>query len=956
MLNKSWYAGPFGGAIDDYYEFPYIAASEPLFFLQNDETESYDYETLTVTLSHVVGGDGSPSSLDFPQFPDIIDNSDGSSPDDVYFIVDPPEDENGDGWYGTVVYEYTWCTKAYVPLRITGIISIKFEPPEIRLFETETLFLNVDGTPIVNFGDSPLGNPVFKQFVVMNVGLAPLVLESITSLPPGFSLEEELSIASLNQWETTTFTLRLDASISAQFSGGFSLKSTDRDQSPFYVSVRGATYGINLAEIDVLFYERSLVSGSSFIDFGNPGHGDTPTRTMTIVNRGSGPLLISAINVPSDFSLASPSSGSMPTLGDTFLVIVQFRDPSNTVAKGLTATLSIESNDGNGDESTFSVNLNWSSNYPNFYMEDPRENEILNGDTIYHGSGIQGKDSVIRSYTLTNSGSGPLEITSIDMSGDGWTLLPYTSSVEPNGGTLDLEFRLDADTAATGDHMLSVTITHTDLAISPFNFELLGVVTTPLVPEIGVHLDNDVKGDIISSTLLPGIDFGSMRANEFTSITFSIRNDGEQYLNIRSIELEGAVPFSIALVSDGEGSAKFPTPLNPIVISSTQIATFVISCNPSTTGIFSSIVSIDSTDDNRGSEYPFTFNVFVAVGQPEIQLTDEASGLQLTNANSIVEYGVTTVQFPMTIAIRIENVGSGNMVLDPLRTVPLGFSQQDYADGTVEPNAEVVMHSELVADIAANWWGCYIFSHTDLPASPYFLGVHGQAVGPEISLFESTTGELFADATPIIDFQEAIIGFPVKKQIVVFNNGLGDLILGATTPSMPEGFRFDPTDPYPTSLAERTVSPLNSVSFTVEFTAETVGTYTDSTFDILSNDVNEGTFTVSMKGVVFGPDQPEISISEDSSGEMRILVSGSSVVDFGNTDSSTTVKRSFTIENRGRASLAIQSTSINQSGPVVVSGGSGVLSSIYDTQVLVVELTGISQGPGIITIENTDGK
>lgn len=124
----------------------------------------------------------------------------------------------------------------------------------MEVFETEAGVLGSDGTPLVVFGDTPLGTPVFKQILIHNVGIANLVLGPTPPiLPPGFRYEGSFPVSStVPPGSYVAFTVALSADFKGQYLGSFSIVSNDvrYDASPFFeVSMRGAVFGLSVPEI-----------------------------------------------------------------------------------------------------------------------------------------------------------------------------------------------------------------------------------------------------------------------------------------------------------------------------------------------------------------------------------------------------------------------------------------------------------------------------------------------------------------------------------------------------------------------------------------------------------------------------------------------------------------------------------------------------------------------------------
>ena len=115
--------------------------------------------------------------------------------------------------YNTLKIESLFLTLTFYLLflvkQVEAFVYITLSPPDIAVYETvntsssslsnsivptervlkqEYGYLSALGSPTVNFGDTPLGTPVFKQLIVQNTGLADLDITSTPTLPPGFSL------------------------------------------------------------------------------------------------------------------------------------------------------------------------------------------------------------------------------------------------------------------------------------------------------------------------------------------------------------------------------------------------------------------------------------------------------------------------------------------------------------------------------------------------------------------------------------------------------------------------------------------------------------------------------------------------------------------------------------------------------------------------------------------------
>jgi hypothetical protein len=134
------------------------------------------------------------------------------------------------------------------------------------LVTSPEITVRLDGASIadgqlVDFGSTAAGSAVSRTFTVTNDGTAALGLSPLNSasLPAGFTLLANLGATSLAPGQSTSFTVRLDAAASGTFSGAIQLVSTDADENPFDLALRGAVTAAANASALYRFDETSGV-------------------------------------------------------------------------------------------------------------------------------------------------------------------------------------------------------------------------------------------------------------------------------------------------------------------------------------------------------------------------------------------------------------------------------------------------------------------------------------------------------------------------------------------------------------------------------------------------------------------------------------------------------------------------------------------------------------------------
>ncbi|WP_308189064.1 choice-of-anchor D domain-containing protein [Nostoc mirabile] len=157
---------------------------------------------------------------------------------------------------------------------------------------------------------------------------------------------------------------------------------------------------------------------------------------------------------------------------------------------------------------------------------------------------------------------------------------------------------------------------------------------------------------------------------------------------------------------------------------------------------------------------------------------------------------------------------------------------------------------------------------------------------PEIQVLDGTV-DIADNSTTAINFGEVIAGSTVTKTFTIKNTGIAALNLSNL--KLPDGFSLVGT--LPSTLAAKT-----SANITVALNTTTGGTYTGS-FSLSNNDSNESPFNFVISGKV---NAPEIEVVNN---KVDIVDGSTTAIDFGDAAFGSTVFKTFTIKNTGKAPL-----------------------------------------------------
>jgi hypothetical protein len=231
----------------------------------------------------------------------------------------------------------------------------------------------------------------------------------------------------------------------------------------------------------------------------------------------------------------------------------------------------------------------------------------------------------------------------------------------------------------------------------------------------------------------------------------------------------------------------------------------------------------------------------VTVLQPALGV--QIDGTSITSGGAAFDLGTEphgTVT-PNTATLQITNTGFANLDLSPLGALPAGFLATGTYPTTLAPNQSASVTITLDPSVTGGTYNGTLSLASNDPSSPFLVNLTGIVTGPGTGLKVdgSTTPN---DST--LDFGTELTGTnaPVIKTVMITNTGNADLVLGAMS-AVPTGYIV-------AGYSAQTLTPGNSVSFTIKLD-ETAppATYT-GTITIPSNDPSTNPISFSLTGIV----------------------------------------------------------------------------------------------------------
>ncbi|MCB1157941.1 MAG: choice-of-anchor D domain-containing protein [Leptospiraceae bacterium] len=279
-----------------------------------------------------------------------------------------------------------------------------------------------------------------------------------------------------------------------------------------------------------------------------------------------------------------------------------------------------------------------------------------------------------------------------------------------------------------------------------------------------------------------------------------------------------------------------------------------------------------------------------------------------------------------------EASSSYQIIAEPVRTISAGSSSSFVVSYT--PSSSGTFNATLT------------ISSNDPDEGTYIINIKGLTTGPEIEVSQNSTS---ISSGGSYDFGALDPGNYSTRTFTINNTGDSELSLSGVSLSGANAASFS-VEIQPAF----NISASGFTSFSIKFSSIVGGTYT-ATLTILSNDSDEGTFTIQLTGTGLGP---EINLVQGSTN----LVSGTSYYDFGNQgNASSSEVITFTIQNTGNTDLVLSGSPVlsfsgaNSSDFSIISQASSpVAASSNTTFSLQFTPSGLGQRQATLSIANND--
>lgn len=405
---------------------------------------------------------------------------------------------------------------------------------------------------------------------------------------------------------------------------------------------------------------------------------------------------------------------------------------------------------------------------------------------------------------------------------DGLRLLPGT----PAAGVGSLVF-LPKDTFDLDDDANTAEVIPMDAAgfarVQDDTLELgayeLGDVI--IAPDISVERP-------VGTVLVDGVSTVDFSAFPRVATTFVIRNNGSS--DLRNLVITGT--------GVDINSFKFNQPAQTTVAPG-GTTTFAVNFTPVVAGMQHASIHIASNDPD---ESPFDIDLQGDAPVPDIAV-EYPSGADLTDGNSLINYGAVGAASSSTKTFTIRNAGFANLDLLSISssgTNAANFTPSAPLQPVLIPGASTTFTVAFRPSGTGVKNASIIIQSTDPDSeSSFLINVTGSGFdAPEIVVSEPYSPELINGAKN--DFGSVEIKLLHSKTFIVKNVGTGTLKNIGVSLSGSSAFTK-------TTLAVTSLKPGTQAKFTVTFRPSNVGKKS-ANLVITSNDANESSITIALSG------------------------------------------------------------------------------------------------------------
>jgi len=560
-------------------------------------------------------------------------------------------------------------------------------------------------TSSVQLGTVAIGSTSNSTVTISNVGTADLTVSMISLAGAEFGLTGISTPKTISAGTSATASLSFQPTSAGAASGTLTITSNDPATPTVTVALNGTGTTIATA---------TLQANPTSVNFGNVAVGGRATQNVTITNTGTAGVQISGIAI------------SGPGLSGSGVPTPLFLNPSATAtvnlafapttAGSVTGSLTISS-DATGSPMTIPVT-----------GTGGQSGLSISPASFAYGSLVDGQTKS-QAFTLTNTGSAPLTISQLAVSGAGFSIngLTTPATVAAGGSTT---FNAVFAPATAGNLTGSVTVT-SNAPNSPSTIALGGT---------GVA----AAGSLAFST--NSVSFGNVNTGSSAIQIVTITNTSNASVQISQIAVSGAGVTATGITT--------PLTLNPAAA-----ATLSVKFSPMGAGSVTGSVTVTSN----------------ATGSPQ---TISVSGTGIQSALGIspasFAYGSVSDGQTKSQSFTLTNTGTASVTISQIAVSGAGYSVNGLATPTTLTAGTSATFNAVFAPTTAGSLTGAVTITSNAPGSPATIALSGTGVAASTTLTANPTS---------LSFGNVSAGSSSSQSVILTNKGTTSITISSVTVS-----------------------------------------------------------------------------------------------------------------------------------------------------------------------------
>jgi Abnormal spindle-like microcephaly-assoc'd, ASPM-SPD-2-Hydin/Protein of unknown function (DUF1573) len=635
-------------------------------------------------------------------------------------------------------------------------------------------------TNTVDFGTVGVGSQGTANVVVSNAGGSDLTLSVININGLTFAETGVSTPKTIAAGQAAALSVSFRPTAAGSELGSIVISSNDPSQPAATISLTGTGSAAPVPQ---------LSANTSSLTFNNVASGASATQQVTLSNTGNGPAQISAISVAgAGFSVSGVSAPSTLNASQTEPLTVKFNPVTTGPCSG---TLTVVSN-ANG--SPLKIALSGTGVQAGLSVAP---------SSFDFGSVVDGQTKS-QAVSLTNTGSAPLTIAQVAVSGSGYSAMGLsTPTTLAPGNSTSFNVVFSPATAGSLNGLLSIS---SNAPNSPASASFKGT------------------GVAASATMIPSpasVSFGSISAGSSSTQNVTLTNTGNSNLTISQISAN-AKDVQVSGIT------------TPLTLAAGSSASMTLTFNPHASETVAGSVNISSTQ-GVSAVVPLTGSAV----QPALSITP-----------STVNFGSLSVASTNSQTIQVSNSGTGTLIISQIGVTGSGFASSSLSLPIVLNGGQSSTFNLQFTPGSAGSASGSASIISNAPNSPAAIALSGTGIASSQTLSFSSKSLSFGSVSD---------GSSAAQSVTVSNSGNSNVVISQISLS---GAAYSLSG----AATPVTLTPTQSLTLGVLFAPATAGAANGS-ITVVSNATGSPAI-ISLSGTGVGNVTHSVSLSwsESSSG------------------------------------------------------------------------------------------